>query len=470
MTNRRTGGSIIVRHPSYRALVFTVEFAANTEVEDVMSSAPPSAGTGSAPLELAVGAYRFDRSQGRLMSRSGAPVPLGRRALALLTALAEQAGQEVTAAQLLDRVWPGQIVDPANVGVQISGLRAAIGDTDGSVILTVHGRGYRLAVPMPAMTGNIPHALLPLSGRAVELANVIKRLRRDRLLVITGLSGTGKSRLACAAAQALAGDFQDGQWQVPLTGVMLADAEGLAAHITAAMGLDGGIAALCGRQCLLLLDGAELLSGAALDLIRRLVEENEGLTILVTSHIGHRRLRPWCVRLSPLALPGDAKASPATSLFLAAANAAGMEISPDEETAPAIASICRHLGGVPLGVEIGARAASFLGLRATAEASRDPMHALPFMRRQGPARHRSLGAAMGWALGLLTRAEREALTVLSALPGGFTVAEASCALAKAETGEPESGLARLYDKSMLDRVGDGFVLNPLVRAGARQTG
>lgn len=433
---------------------------------DAMPLASPLAGPGSAPLEMAVGAYRFDRSQGRLTSRSGTAVPLGRRAVALLTALAEKAGQEVSAAQLLDRVWPGQIVDPANVAVQISGLRAAIGDTDGSVILTVHGRGYRLAVPVTAMTGNIPHALLPLSGRDVELANVVKRLRRDRLLVITGLSGTGKSRLASAAAQALAGDFQDGQWLVPLTGLALADADGLAAHIAACMGLDGGIASLSGRQCLLLLDGAELLSGGALDLIRRLVEENAGLGILVTSHIGHRRLRSWCVRLSPLAVPGGNTASPATSLFLSAANAAGMEITPDANTAPAIASICRHLGGVPLGVEMAARAASLLGLRATAEASRDPMRTLPGMRRQGPARHRSLGAAMGWALGLLTDAERQALKVLSTLPGGFTVEQASCALATAQTPAPENGLARLYDKSMLDRVEDGFVLNPLVRAGA----
>lgn len=430
-----------------------------------MSSTPPLAGPGAAPLEMAVGAYRFDRMQGRLMSRSGAAVPLGRRALALLTALAEQPGQEVTAAQLLDRVWPGQIVDPANVAVQISGLRAAIGDTDGSVILTVHGRGYRLAVPAPALVGNIPHALLPLSGREVELANAVKRLRRDRLLVITGLSGTGKSRLACAVAQAMEADYYDGRWLVPLTGVMLSDAGGLAARIAAALGLEGGIASLAGRQCLLLLDGAELVSGGALDLIRRLVEDHAGLAVLVTSHIGHRRLRPWCVRLSPLALPGDGVDSPAASLFLTAANAAGMEITPNAENSPAIASICRHLGGVPLGVEIGARAASLLGLKATAEASRDPMRALPFMRRPGPARHRSVSAAMGWALGLLTDAERQALTVLSTLPGGFTQEEASCALAHARTDAPEAGLARLFDKSMLDRAGDSFTLNPLVRAG-----
>ncbi|MFV3130654.1 winged helix-turn-helix domain-containing protein [Niveispirillum sp. KHB5.9] len=424
-------------------------------------------GQDAAPLELAVGAYRFNRGSGRLTSRGGVPVPLGRRATALLTALAEQAGHEVTAAQLLDRVWPGQIVDPANVAVQISGLRTAIGDADGSVILTVHGRGYRLAVPAAPTIGNIPHTLTALSGRELELANVVKLMRRDRLLVVTGLSGTGKSRLACAAAQALAGDFPDGQWLVPLTGTLLPDADTLAARIAAILGLEGPAAlapALQGRHCLLLLDGAELLGDAAQDMVRRLVEENAGLGLLVTSHLAHRRLRPWCVRLSPLALAGDGTASPATSLFMEAANAAGLEIATD--TDPTIASICRHLGGVPLGVEIGARAASLLGLRATAEASRDPMRALPGMRRPGPTRHRSLDAAMGWALGLLSETERRALKALAAMPDAFTVDQAACALEKAGADRPRGGLPSLWNKSVLDRDGDGFSLNPLVRACA----
>lgn len=422
---------------------------------------------------MAVGAYRFHRGSGRLTSRGGVPVPLGRRATALLTALAEQPGQEVSVARLLDRVWPGQIVDPANVAVQISGLRAAIGDTDGSVILTVHGRGYRLALPAPrlaASIGNVPRTLVPLSGRDVELANVVKLMRRDRLLVITGLAGTGKTRLACAAAHALAGDFPDGQWLVSLTGVTLGDAGALAAHIAAVMGLADAAAlfpALHGRPCLLLLDGAELLGDDALDLVQRLVEENPDLGLLLTSHIAHRRLRPWCVRLSPLAVAGGDAPGPANSLFVEAARAAGLESAADQENAPTIANICRHLGGVPLGVEIGARAASLLGLRATAEASRDPLRALPGMRRSGPVRHRSLDAAMGWALSLLTTLERHALAALTTLPGDFTVDDAACALNRAGVPRPWHGLGALHDKSMLDRAGDSFTLNPLVRASVR---
>lgn len=429
--------------------------------------------------ELTIGAYRFDRASGRLTSRAGMPVPLGRRAAAMLSVLAENDGQEVSAADLLHRVWPGQIVDPANVAVQISGLRAAIGDSDGSVILTVHGRGYRLAVTAPLRSsrsiGNIPLTLAPLSGRDVALANVVKRVRRDRLLVITGLSGTGKTRLACAAAHAMAVDYPDGQWLVDLSSLVLTNGEGLALRIGATLGLrpsSDPVAAvtdaLKDRQCLLLLDGVEMLADAALDLVRRVLDDCPGVGLLLTSHLTHRPLKAHCVRLSPLSLAVEDAAgpAPAASLFLEAASAAGMDIADDALAGPAIARICQHVGGVPLGVEIAARAASRLGLAAADDASRDPLRALPDLRRPGPARHRSIAAAMGWAFGLLTLAERHALRVLSAFPVDFSVDEALQALDRADPSKARCGLGLLHGKSMLERNGDRFTLNPLVRACA----
>jgi DNA-binding winged helix-turn-helix (wHTH) protein len=436
---------------------------------------PGNFGQDMLTAELTVGAYRFHRETRRLTSRGGTLVPLGRRATALLSILADHVGKDVSAAQLLDRVWPGQIVDPANVAVQISGLRAAIGDSDGSVILTVHGRGYRLATSGAAMgsvtAGNMPLPLAPLSGREVELTNAIRRLRRDRLLVITGLSGIGKTRLALAAANAMLGDFPDGRWLVAMNGHLFPDTPSLASHILTILGGTPGadpVAALLDQlgtgQTLLLLDGAEGLEECAQDLVQRLVAERPCLCVLITSHVAHPRLRRACVRLSPLAIPGnDTDTAPAMDLFLTAANAAGLRI--DTDATPSIVRICRQLGGVPLGVEIAARAASLLGLSATADASRDPMRALPLVRRPGPARHRSVGAAMTWALGMLTDTEQRALRILSTLPGDFTRAEAELVLSRAGADQPRRWLARLDSKSMLEHAGEGLSLNPLVRAG-----
>lgn len=437
---------------------------------------PGNFGQDRLTAELAVGAYRFHRETRRLTSRGGTLVPLGRRATALLSILADHAGQDVSAAQLLDRVWPGQIVDPANVAVQISGLRAAIGDSEGRVILTVHGRGYRLAtanLPIRGATaGNMPLPLAPLSGREVELANTVRRLRRDRLLVITGLSGIGKTRLAMAAAHSMTEDFPDGRWLISMNGHPFPDAATLATHILNILGgaVGGDPAATLRAQlrdsrALLLLDSAEGLEDCAQALVQRLVDECPGLCLLITSHIAHSRLRSACVRLSPLAVPADsgATAAPAMELFLTAANAAGLHI--DANAQPSIARICCRLGGVPLGVEIAARAASLLGLSATADASRDPMRAFPVVRRPGPARHRSVGASIAWAMGMLTETEQMALRILSTLPGEFSRAEAESVLSRAGTDQPRRWLARLDSKSMLEHGGDGLSLNPLVRAG-----
>jgi DNA-binding response OmpR family regulator len=64
------------------------------------------------------------------------PAALGRRALDLLIALAEQPDHLLTKSELLDRVWPGLVVEEANLQMQISNLRKLLG---GEAIATVPG-------------------------------------------------------------------------------------------------------------------------------------------------------------------------------------------------------------------------------------------------------------------------------------------------------------------------------------------
>jgi DNA-binding response OmpR family regulator len=56
---------------------------------------------------------------------------LGSRAMDLLLALLERAGETVTKQELLDRVWPGIVVDDANLRVHVAALRKALGDGQG---------------------------------------------------------------------------------------------------------------------------------------------------------------------------------------------------------------------------------------------------------------------------------------------------------------------------------------------------
>jgi adenylate cyclase len=93
--------------------------------------------------EFAFGPFRLDGHR-RSLTRNGAPVSVGGRALDILLVLAEAAGATVSKTALLDKVWPGLSVEENNLQVHISALRKALGE--GSIV-TVPGRGYRLTAP-----------------------------------------------------------------------------------------------------------------------------------------------------------------------------------------------------------------------------------------------------------------------------------------------------------------------------------
>jgi DNA-binding winged helix-turn-helix (wHTH) protein len=102
--------------------------------------------------QISFGQFRLDL-KGEGLLRDGRPVPLGSRALDILGVLASARGDVVTKDQLMERVWPGRVVEENNIQVHISALRKALddGNTNQSHVVTVPGRGYRLiGVQAPA--------------------------------------------------------------------------------------------------------------------------------------------------------------------------------------------------------------------------------------------------------------------------------------------------------------------------------
>src|ERR1700752_357576 len=78
----------------------------------------------------------------RELRAAGRPIRLGGRALDVLMALIEGSGSVVSKDELLDRVWPGRIVDESRLAAEIAALRKAFG-ADRALIRTVTGRGYQ---------------------------------------------------------------------------------------------------------------------------------------------------------------------------------------------------------------------------------------------------------------------------------------------------------------------------------------
>jgi TolB-like protein/Tfp pilus assembly protein PilF len=92
---------------------------------------------------------------------AGQPATLGARAFDLLMCLVEHRDRVVSKDELLQRVWPGMVVEESNLTVHVSALRKVLGP---QAIATVSGHGYRFVAPLTAEQPATPST----TTRAVE--------------------------------------------------------------------------------------------------------------------------------------------------------------------------------------------------------------------------------------------------------------------------------------------------------------
>ncbi|MEI9985543.1 MAG: transcriptional regulator [Aliidongia sp.] len=158
---------------------------------------------------ISFGPFRFLPAQ-QLLLENDVPVRLGSRALAILTALVERAGDLVSKSELIASVWPNLVVDEGNLKVHVSALRRALGDGQPGrrYVTTVPGRGYCFVASVggseageaPTYKGSPDESThnLPISQtRAVGRADTIHKLRdqlpKQRFITIVGAGGIGKT-------------------------------------------------------------------------------------------------------------------------------------------------------------------------------------------------------------------------------------------------------------------------------------
>ena len=146
----------------------------------------------------------------------------------------EAGGELVTKEQLLQRAWPGLVVEEANVYVTIAQLRKVLGV---EAVATVGGLGYRLAFPVACAETEMPRHNLPAErtefvGRQAVISEAQRRLERTRLLTLIGIGGTGKTRLALKVAEFALADYRHGVRWVHLAPLWNADTVGPALALT----------------------------------------------------------------------------------------------------------------------------------------------------------------------------------------------------------------------------------------------
>src|SRR6516164_11772753 len=92
---------------------------------------------------FAFGSFQLIPAQ-RMLSEDGKPVRLGSRALDILAALLERAGETISKEELIARAWPDTVVEEAALRVHVAALRKALGDGRAGqrYIANDVGRGY----------------------------------------------------------------------------------------------------------------------------------------------------------------------------------------------------------------------------------------------------------------------------------------------------------------------------------------
>lgn len=100
--------------------------------------------------------FELDTAHRRLMRR-GEPVVLNPKAFDLLVFLARNTGRVVAKDEILDGVWDGQFVEEANLTVQMSALRKALGEKKDApqFLVTVPGKGYEFIADIHSGTDDI---------------------------------------------------------------------------------------------------------------------------------------------------------------------------------------------------------------------------------------------------------------------------------------------------------------------------
>jgi predicted ATPase/DNA-binding SARP family transcriptional activator len=341
-------------------------------------------------------------------------------------------------------------IEPAR---ELRHLHQAILRHDGRLDRPPRLHRYRVRVPAT-----------PLVGRSAEVADVCELLRRNdvRLLTLAGVAGVGKTRVALAAAEALAPEFEDGAFVIGLETITKPD--DVAAQVAAAVDIPhrtNPAMSLCshlrGRSLLLVLDSFEHLLGTA-PLLIDILADAPAAKVLVSSrtllHISGERVHT----LSPLPVPPVDETdpdrllrNPAVELFTVRATAIGHDLTADDDAVAAIAGICQRLEGLPLSIELAAARANLLPPRALLDRLGSRLDLLTLGSRDAPPRHQSLRATLDWSWKLLTATEQQLLAELSVFTPGWTLAdaEAVCSLGR----DVLAGLTSLVHHSLVRQVG-----------------
>lgn len=321
---------------------------------------------------------------------------------------------------------------------------------------------------------NLPASITSFIGREKELSLLRQYIldSKIRLITLIGPPGVGKTRLGLQAARHSLSDFPDGVFFVSLAPVE--NSSQLAPAVFQALGyvesknqfsIEELIKGIGEKQMLIMLDNLEHLIDDSALLASGLLSDCPHLKIIATSRESLRVPGEWLFQVPVLDFPQETFSVdvdienvsdfPALILFAERARAVSPDFSLNAKNVQAVASICAHLDGVPLAIELIASRVRFMSPQTLLEQMQGPFIMYADGMRAVSARQKTLNNAIQWSYGLLSRAEQNLFIRLSVFSGGFTTEAAEAIFADVQTKKSVADLVgSLLDKSLIQRSSD----------------
>ena len=290
---------------------------------------------------------------------------------------------------------------------------------------------------LEATPNNLPQQLTSFIGREQAITDIEALLVKTRLLTLTGSGGSGKTRLSLQVAAMSLDQFPDGAWLVELA--PLADASLVPQTVASVLGVKEEPGKpitqtltehLKTKRLLLLLDNCEHLLDACAKVGNTLMRHCPGVQILASSREALGIAGEQTYRVPSLSLPDRKQAQTPQSLstyesvhlFIDRALLVRSDFQVTNHNAPALASLCHHLDGIPLAIELAAARVRSLSVEEIDHKLDQRFRLLTGGSRTALPRQQTLRALIDWSYDLLHAPEKLLLQRLSVFAGGWTLA------------------------------------------------
>jgi predicted ATPase/DNA-binding winged helix-turn-helix (wHTH) protein len=448
--------------------------------------------------------YRFGRfevnAKEQLLRRDGEIVPLTPKIFETLLLLVRNNGRMLSKDEIMETVWADSFVEETNLTSNISRLRKILHAGGEHFIETFPKRGYRFfgeveeiapdseiiltrrvraqirqvveetdeieppyAALLAAAPNNLTAPFAPIVGREKEIAEIENLLKKSRLVTLTGVGGTGKTRLAREIACRALANFADGVFFVALADVRKPDL--VASAIAQIFGvkeskenslLENLKNFFSEKNLLLAVDNFEQIVSAA-PVLAEILAAAPRVRILATSRILLHLPQEREFRVPPLDLPEtlseleSLSQNEAVKLFIERANKVKSSFALTAENAASVAEICRRLEGLPLAIELAAARIKILSPQSIAARLENCLKILTGGAKDAPARQQTMRGAIDWSWDLLDADEKKLFRRVSIFAGGLTIDAAESVCASNEI-DLYNCLTALVESSLLGQI------------------